>query len=80
MLTIQAYQESEEMSSLELSALLPAYIDPFSGTILLQVIIAGVIGCVAFFRKTIWRAASFVLRLKPSGGSSPESEQDGPND
>ena len=68
------------MSSLELLALLPAYIDPFSGTILLQVIIAGVIGCVAFFRRTIWRAARFVLRLKPSGGRAPEGEQDKPND
>jgi len=68
------------MSSLELPVLLPAYIDPFSGTILLQVIVAGVVGCVAFFRKTIWRAARFAFRLKPSGGSELEGGQDEPND
>jgi len=30
-----------------------AYIDPVSGTILLQLIIAGVIGVVGFFRRAI---------------------------
>ena len=55
---------------------LPAYIDPFSGTILLQVIVAGVIGCVAFFRRAIWRAARFVLRIKGSEGAVSASQQD----
>ena len=50
-----------------------SYIDPFSGTILLQVIIAGVIGCVAFFRRAIWGFLRFVLRLK-----RPEEDSPGP--
>ena len=32
-----------------------AYIDPMSGSILLQVLIAGTIGAVAFLRRSIWR-------------------------
>ena len=32
-----------------------AYFDPVSGTIILQAIIAGAIGTVAFFRKWLWK-------------------------
>jgi hypothetical protein len=32
-----------------------AYIDPASGTLLLQALIAAAIGGVAFFRRSIWR-------------------------
>jgi len=42
-----------------------AYIDPLSGSILLQVIIAGVLGCIAFFRRSIWRVLRLVGRAKP---------------
>ena len=45
---------------------LPAYIDPFSGSILLQVIVAGVIGSIAFFRRALWRAGRAVFRIKAS--------------
>ena len=53
----------------EFIVLLPtllAYIDPVSGAILLQVIVAGIVGCVAFFRRSIWRILRFVFRLKSS--------------
>ncbi len=45
---------------------LPAYIDPVSGSILLQVIVAAIIGCVAFFRRWIWRIISFPFRNRRS--------------
>jgi len=32
-----------------------AYLDPFSGTILLQVVIGAIVGVVAFFHRSIWR-------------------------
>lgn len=46
--------------------ILLSYIDPVSGTILLQVIVAGIIGCVAFFRRSVWRIVRTVLRKKPA--------------
>lgn len=42
--------------------LLYSYIDPFSGSILLQLIIAGAIGAVAFFRKAIRNVVAKVMR------------------
>jgi len=44
-----------------------AYIDPFSGTILLQLIFAGVAGTVLFFRRSVYRICSLVWRRKPEG-------------
>jgi len=44
-----------------------AYIDPVSGSILIQAIVAAVAGTVAFFRKSIW---SVIRRF--SGGEPPE--------
>ena len=41
-----------------------AYIDPVSGTILLQVIIAGIVGCATLLRRTIWRILSFPFRKR----------------
>ena len=41
-------------------AYLFGYIDPFSGTVLLQVLIAGTVACAAFFRKSLSRAARFI--------------------
>jgi hypothetical protein len=47
------------------------YVDPVSGTIILQMIIAGMIGCVGYFRKSIRRLASkCVARRARSGYSS----------
>lgn len=39
-----------------------SYIDPGSGAILLQVVIAGVIGSMIFFRATVSRIVRFVTR------------------
>jgi len=48
------------------TTLLWAYIDPMSGTILLQLIVAGLIGSVIFFRNFVRRAIRFVLPAKDS--------------
>ena len=49
-----------------------AYIDPMSGAILLQVIVAGLVGAVAFFRRSIWQVLGRVFRKKNSDGESTE--------
>ena len=41
-----------------------SYIDPMSGAIILQVAIAGIIGCIAFFRRSVWAVVSTVFRIK----------------
>lgn len=41
-----------------------SYIDPMSGAILLQVLAAAVIGCVAFFRRSILGIVGLALRGK----------------
>ena len=46
--------------------MLVGYIDPMSGTILLQTLAAIAIGGVTFFRRWIWAAFSWVLRRKAS--------------
>ena len=40
-----------------------AYIDPMSGSILIQLIVAGLLGTAVFFRRWIGRAFRRVLRL-----------------
>jgi len=42
-----------------------AYIDPQSGTLLLQMIAAGVVGTVAFFRNVIFGFFGLFKRGKP---------------
>ena len=42
-----------------------AYIDPQSGTLLLQMIIAGAVGALAFFRNAIFGFLGFFKRGKP---------------
>ena len=51
-----------------------AYIDPGSGMILLQLIIAGAIGVVVFCRYLLWRAFCFVTGKPPK---SEDKEADG---
>ena len=46
-----------------------AYVDPVSGTIILQLIIAGAVGTVTFFRRSIGRALRSVARLWGRGGT-----------
>ena len=52
--------------------LLLAYIDPGSGSLVLQMIIAGVVGALAFFRHAIFRFVSFFKSSKPA----PEQKED----
>lgn len=51
-----------------------AYIDPVSGSIILQALIAGFIGAVAFFRKTIRNVASKIWRKNSSDGAQSPDE------
>jgi len=37
------------------------YIDPMSGAILIQLIVAGGVACAMFFRRSIWRLVRFVV-------------------
>lgn len=46
---------------MNIPSVLLAYIDPMSGAILIQLIIAGAVACVAFFRRTIWRLVCSVF-------------------
>lgn len=48
------------------NGLLLAYIDPISGSIVLQVIIAAGVGTLAFFRRAIARVLERFFRRKPS--------------
>ena len=66
----------------------PAYVDPMSGAIILQLIVAGAIGAIAFFRRSIGAAVRTLFRLKPKSGESapdapdaaPSSDPAEPND
>ena len=49
-----------------------AYIDPLSGAILLQVIIAAFVGCVAFCRRSIGRVIGRMFGRKQSEESTNE--------
>jgi hypothetical protein len=44
-----------------------AYIDPVSGSILIQAIVAAAAGSVAFFRKSIWRVFRHFTVGEPPG-------------
>ncbi len=56
-----------------------AYIDPMSGAIILQVLIAGTIGCVAFFRRSI---KAFLVKVFHIGRDTDEegAEKAAPED
>ncbi len=51
-----------------------AYIDPMSGAIILQVILAGAVGCAAFFRRAIWAAVRRLSGRKTRDESAPERD------
>ena len=42
-----------------------AYFDPFTGSLILQLLVAGTVGCVAFFRRSIYRLGRLVSRRPP---------------
>lgn len=37
------------------------YIDPVSGTLIIQVIIAAVVGTIGFFRRSIWNKIAWIF-------------------
>jgi|WetSurMetagenome_2_1015567.scaffolds.fasta_scaffold960553_2 hypothetical protein len=55
-----------------------AYVDPGSGALIWQAIVAGAIGCLFYVRKTrdfLARVPTKLLRLlKPPGGKGPKRE------
>lgn len=53
-----------------------AYIDPVSGTILLQLIIAGVLGCMGFFHRTIWRVCRAIVGHPQTEKETEKTESD----
>jgi len=53
-----------------------AYIDPVSGSILIQAIVAAVAGTVAFFRKSIWRVIRRFSGAEPPGPPTPPADKD----
>ncbi len=57
-----------------MTILLFSYIDPVSGVILMQVIVAGVLGCAAFFRRSIWRVLRLLTPWKGSDKDSADGE------
>lgn len=59
-----------------LSYWLYAYIDPVSGSILLQVIAAGVLGAFGYFFRPLWRVARRLFGSKPPQGDPSAGQQD----
>ena len=49
-----------------------SYVDPVSGSILLQVILAAIIVGIAFFRRSIWRLFRMLFRRKGANDDSPQ--------
>ena len=49
-----------------LSTNLLAYIDPMSGAVVLQLIVAFFAGALAFFRRSLWGAVRMIFRIKPT--------------
>lgn len=48
-----------------------AYIDPGAGTLLLQAVIASLIGVVVFFRSAIWRLTAWFRSPTPAPAAAP---------
>ena len=52
------------------------YIDPVSGTLIIQLVVAGVLGTIGFFRKSIWKAVCLVTGRKPTDNVDDEDDED----
>lgn len=46
--------------------LVMGYIDPVSGTLIIQVIIAAFVGTIGFFRKSIWNTIGWIFGRQTS--------------
>ncbi len=57
-----------------------AYIDPASGMILLQIVIAAIVGTGMFFRRALWRVVGIFYRKRddksPEEGAMEESAEE----
>ena len=53
-----------------------AYIDPVSGSILIQAIVAAVAGSMAFFRKSIWSVIRRFTGGEPPAPPTPPTDTD----
>ena len=54
------------------------YIDPVSGTLIIQVIIAAIVGTIGFFRKSIWNSIAWIFgRHTPDAGNQRSQELEG---
>ena len=54
--------------------LLIAYIDPGTGGVILQLLIAGVVGAGFYFRRAIKKIMSVILRRKPEAEETDKEE------
>jgi hypothetical protein len=52
-----------------------AYIDPMSGTIVLQVVVAAVIGCLTLFRKSFAAGFSLLTGRRPKASAETPSDE-----
>lgn len=52
-----------------------AYIDPMSGALLLQILMAAVIGCLAFFRRTLWGLVTAIFRIGASTAKATDTSE-----
>lgn len=50
------------------------YIDPGSGSYLIQMIIAGILGALFYFKTIWWKIKSFFTRNKPKDSDNKEEE------
>ncbi|HJU45544.1 MAG TPA: hypothetical protein VJ647_02120 [Chitinophagaceae bacterium] len=52
------------------------YIDPGSGSYLIQMIIAAVLGALFYFKSIWWKIKSFFTRNKPEDSENKEEDND----
>lgn len=50
------------------------YIDPGSGSYLIQLIIAGILGALFYFKSIWWKIKSFFTRKKPNENNEEDND------
>jgi hypothetical protein len=63
----------ERVEDVTLQSSLLGYIDPGSGSILLQVILAALLGSLTLLHRQVLRLVRAVFRRNPPAGDSPEN-------
>ena len=51
-----------------------AYLDPGAGSLLIQAVIAGMVGCGFYFRQFVWAPVRAVWRLIPGRDKNPPAQ------